>query len=88
MRFSLHGGSAEEEAAIKDFSARLGAEFVAHMGMPGEEPLLVIQCFPRQLGLVEAISQVTQWLDGGPLPDSREGLAQDPLPGLDTPPCL
>ena len=88
MRFTLHAGNAEDVAAIKDLAARLDAEFTAYKGLPEEEPLLVIQCFPRKLGLVEAINQVTQWLDGGPLTDSGGCLVQDPLPGLETPPCL
>lgn len=60
MIFSLHGGSAEEETALK----RFGAGFVVY----------------------EASEQTTQGLDGGPPPE-RVGSAQDPLPGLDTPPC-
>ena len=69
MRFSLHGGSTEEESSIKGFAERLGAEFVAYKGLPGEEPMLVVQCLPRRVGLVDGINQVTQWLDGGPLPE-------------------
>lgn len=89
MRFVLHGGSAEEWAALKDFAERLGAEFVAHEGLPGEEPLLTVQCLPRRLGLIESIEQVTRWLDGGPLHEMNTGgTMQDPLPGLETPPCL
>lgn len=64
MRFSLHGGSAEEETALKRFAERLGAGFAAH----------------------EALEQITQWMDGGPPPEMA-GSAQDPLPGLETPPC-
>ena len=86
MRFSLHGGSAEEVAALKSFAERLGADFVAYDGLPGEEPLFVVQCLPRKLGLVESIEQVTRWLDGGPIEGGAPG-AQNPLPGLDTPPC-
>lgn len=86
MRFSLHGGSAEEEEALKRFAERLGAGFAAYAGMPGEEPLLVIQCLPRKLGMMEALEQVTQWMDGSP-PSEREVAVQDPLPGLETPPC-
>lgn len=87
MRFSLHGGSAGEAAAIKGFAERLGAGFMKYEGMPGEEPLLVVQCFPRELGLVEGIQQVTQWPDWGPLPEQTRGPVQDPLPCLETPPC-
>ena len=36
MRFSLHGGSAEEEASLKGFAERLGAEFAAYTGLPEE----------------------------------------------------
>ena len=87
MRFSLHGGSPEEEAALKGFAERLGAGFSAYKGMPGEEPMLVVQCLPRNIGLFEGIEQVTRWLDGGPLHESPGGLVQYPLPGLETPPC-
>ena len=69
MRFSLHGGSPEEEASIKGFAESLEAEFMKYEGMPGEEPLLVVQCFPRKIGLIDGINQVTQWLNGGPLPE-------------------
>lgn len=88
MKFSLHGGSAEEEMALKGFAERLGAGFVRYEGMPEEEPMLVVQCLPRRMGLIDAINQVTQWLDGGPLSRGETGGAvQDPLPGLETPPC-
>lgn len=86
MRFSLHGGSAEEVAALRGFAERLGASFAAYDGLPGEEPLLVAQCFPRKLGLMESIEQVTRWLDGA-LSSKRTPGAQNPLPGLGTPPC-
>lgn len=86
MRFSLHGGSAEEEEALKRFAERLGARFVAYKALYGEEPLLVIQCLPRKLGLLDALEQVTRWLDEGP-PSERAVGAQDYLPGLETPPC-
>lgn len=88
MRFSLHGGSPEEGASLKGFAERLGAEFVAYKGLPEEEPMLVVQCLPRRIGLVDGINQVTQWLDGAPLSRGETGGAvQDPLPGLETPPC-
>ena len=86
MRFSLHGGSAEEVAALGGFAKRLGAGFVTYKGTPGEEPLLVVECFPRKLGLVESIEQVTRWLDECPSLTGGAGV-QNPLPGLDTPPC-
>ena len=86
MRFSLHGGSAEEVATLKELARRLGARFEAYKGLPGEEPLLVAQCFPRGTNLMEVIEQVTRWLDRDPLPGKRGG-EQDPLPGLETPPC-
>lgn len=86
MRFSLHGGSAEEVAALKSFAERLGAGFVTYGGSPGEEPLLVVQCFPRKLDLIGSIEQVTRWLDRAPSPDGDPGV-QNPLPGLETPPC-
>lgn len=86
MRFSLHGGSAEEVTALKGFAERLGAGFVAYDGLPGWEPVLTVQCFPRQLGgLVESIEQVTRRLDEAPLEEGPG--VQDPLPGLETPPC-
>lgn len=87
MRFSLHGGSAEERAALKRFAERLGARFVTYEALEGEEPLLAVECFPRRVGLLEALEQITQWLDRGPLGHGGAGGAQDPLPGLDTPPC-
>lgn len=86
MRFSLHGGSVEEAAALKKFAERLGAKFVTYKALEGEEPLLVVECFPRKLGLMESLEQVTRWLDGYP-PSKMAAGAQDPLPGLDTPPC-
>lgn len=70
MRFSLHGGSAEEEASIKGFAERLGAEFAAYTGLPEEEPLLVVQCLPRRIGLIGSINQVTHWIDGGYFPET------------------
>lgn len=86
MRFLLHGGSAGEVAALRGFAERLGAGFTAYEGLPGEEPLLVVQCLPRKIGLMESIEQVTRRLDEGPLPE-RAADMQDPLPGLETPPC-
>lgn len=86
MRFTLHGGSSEEVEALREFAERLGAGFVTYAGMPGEEPLLVVQCLPRKIGMMGALGQVTQWMDGGPLPERAAGM-QDPLPGLETPPC-
>ena len=86
MRFSLHGGSAEEVAALKGFAERLGAGFVAYNGLPGEEPLLTIQCLPRRLGLVKSIEQITRVLDRAPVEEEAPDM-QGPLPGLDTPPC-
>lgn len=86
MRLSLHGGSAEEVAALKGFAERLGAGFVVYDGLPGEEPLLVAQCFPRRFGLMEFIEQATQWLDGALFKERAPGV-QNPLPGLETPPC-
>lgn len=86
MRFSLHGGSAEEVAALKSFAERFGADFVAYDGLPGEEPLLTVQCLPRKLGLMGSTEQVTQWLDNAPFVGEAPGM-QNPLPGLETPPC-
>ena len=86
MRFALHGGSAEEVGALKRFAERLGAGFVAYAGMPGKEPLLVVRCLPRSTGMLEALEQVTRWLDGGPLATTGAGV-QNPLPGLEPPPC-
>lgn len=87
MRFSLHGGSAEEEAALKSLAERLGAKFVAYKALEGEEPLLVMECFPRRTGLLEALEEITQWLDGGPLVHGGAVGVQDPIPGLEIPPC-
>jgi hypothetical protein len=84
MRFSLHGGSVEEEAVLGEFAERLGARFATYKALDGEEPLLVVECFPRRIGLLE---QITRWLDESPPGHGVAGGAQDPLPGLDTPPC-
>lgn len=86
MRFTLHGGSAEELEALRGFAHRLGAGFSEYKALEGEEPLLVVECFPRKIGLMEALEQVTRWMDGGPLPE-RAAAVQNPLPGLETPPC-
>ena len=87
MRFSLHGGSVEEEAVLRKFAERLDARFVTYKALDGEEPLLVMECFPRRIGLLEALEQIIQWLDEDPLgPGVGDGV-QDPLPGLETPPC-
>ena len=66
---------------------RLGADFVTYAEMPGEEPLLVVRCLPRKVGMGEAFGQVTQGPDEGPLVHGVAGGVQDPLPGLETPPC-
>lgn len=87
MRLSLHGGSVEEEAVLRELAERLGARFATYKALDGEEPLLVMECFPRRIGLLEALEQTTQWLNGGPLGHGGAGGAQDPLPGLETPPC-
>ena len=86
MRFTLHGGSDEEVEALSGFAGRLGAGFAAYEALGGEEPLLVVQCLPRRIGLMEALEQVTRWMDGGLLPERAAGV-QNPLPGLGTPPC-
>lgn len=59
---------------------------MAYEALDGEEPLLVVQCFPRSVGLLEALEQITQWLDGAPEHDEGGGV-QNTLPGLETPPC-
>lgn len=64
MIFSLHGGSAEEGAALKRLAERLRAGSAVY----------------------EALEQMTQWLDRDP-PSKMAAGAQDPLPGLETPPC-
>ena len=87
MRFSLHGGSAKEEATLKSLAERLGAKFVTYKALGEEEPLLVVECFPRRTGLLEALEEIAHWLDGGPLRARGAGGVQDPLPGLETPPC-
>lgn len=87
MRFSLHGGSAEEEATLRRLAESFGAKFVTYKALDGEEPLLVVECFPRRAGLLGALEQITRWLDGGPLGHGVVGGAQNPLPGLETPPC-
>lgn len=86
MRFTLHGGSDEEVKALRGFAERLGADFSAYEALEGEEPLLVAQCLPRRIGLMEVLEQVTRWMDGGPLPERPAGV-QSPLPGLEAPPC-
>lgn len=86
MRFTLHGGSIEEETTLRRFAERLGAGFARYEALKGEEPLLVIQCLPRKIGLWDALEQVTRFVDGGPPPEGAAGV-QDPLPDLETPPC-
>lgn len=87
MRFTLYGGSIEEETAIRRFAKRLGAGFARYEALKeGEEPLLAVQCLPRKTGLLEALEQVTRWMDRG-TPPERAMDAQSPLPGLGTPPC-
>lgn len=86
MRFTLHGGSDEEVEALREFAEQLGVSVSAYAGMPGEEPLLVVQCFPRQVGLMEVLGRITRWLDGGP-PTTKGAGVQEPLPGVETPPC-
>ena len=86
MRFTLHGGSDEEVEALRGFAEQLGASFTAYEALEGEEPLLVVQCLPRQTGLMEVLEQVTLGLDGGPA-TSRGAGVQEPLPGVETPPC-
>lgn len=84
MRFSLHGGSVGERATLKRLAERLGARFVTYEALEGEDPLLVVECFPRGTGLLEAL---TRWLDGSPPVRGVAGGTQNPLPGLETPPC-
>lgn len=86
MRFTLHGGSDEEVEALKGFAEQLGASFTAYEALEGEEPLLVVQCLPRQTGLMEVLEQVTRGLDRGPT-TSRGAGVQEPLPGVEAPPC-
>lgn len=86
VRFSPHGGSVEGPA-LKKFTGMLGARFVVYRALEEEEeeePLLVVECSPRSIGLLE---DMTQWLDGSPPVQGETGDAQDPLPGLETPPC-
>ena len=86
MRFTLYGGSDVEFKALREFAHRLGAGFSKYKGSEEEDPVLVVECLPRRIGLLEALGQVTQWMDGGPLPERAAGV-QNPLPGLETPPC-
>lgn len=65
------------------FAERLGARFAAYKALEGEELEL---CPPGSISL-EALEQTTQGLDGGPPGHGTAGGAQDPLPGLETPPC-
>lgn len=86
MRFIMHGGSNEEVEALRGFAERLEAGFAAYEALEGEEPLLVVQCFPRRAGLMGVLGQITQWLNGGPPTPKGAGM-QEPLPDLETPPC-
>jgi len=86
LRFVLYGGSNEEFKALREFAHRLGAGFSKYKGSEEEEPVLMVECLPRRIGLLEALEQVTGWMDGGPLPERAWGV-QNPLPGLETPPC-
>ena len=83
MRFVLCGGSPEEEAVLKKLAGTLGVEFAT---AEGEEPVLRIEFLPRETNPLEARQRSTQWLDEAPPPGRAEGV-QNPLPGLDTPPC-
>lgn len=86
MRFTLHGGSDEEVEALRGFAKQLGASFTAYEALEGEEPLLVVQCLPRQVGLMGVLGQITRWLDGGP-PTPKGAGVQEHLPGVEAPPC-
>lgn len=86
MRFTLYGGSDEEVLALRGFARRLGAGFAKYKGSEDEEPVLAVECLPRRIGLLEALEQVTRWMDGGPHPERAAGV-QNPLSGLETPPC-
>ena len=86
MRFSLHGGSVEEETVLRRLAEKLGAEFVECDAPKEEGPLFVVQCLPQRIGMLGLAGHGPQRLDEAPPPERAGGL-QDPLPGLDTPPC-
>lgn len=71
MRFSLHGESVEE-TALGRLAERSGTGFAGHEVPKERKPL--------------SVEHDTRRLDEGPLPERGVGL-QDPLPGLETPPC-
>ena len=58
----------------------------AVVALKGEEPLPAEQCLPQRLDLPKSLGQVTWRVDGDPPTEWVVGV-QDPLPGLETPPC-
>ena len=57
--------------------------FSSHGGSIEEETL---RGFGARFTVYEALELATRWMDEGPPPEGV-GSAQDPLPGLETPPC-
>ena len=72
----MHG----ELGTLRRFADVPGAWFISYEALDGG-------CPPRGIGLLGALEQITQWFDGDPLEYGVADGAQDPLPGLDTPPC-
>ena len=86
MRFSLHGESIEEEAALRRLAERVGAEFEEYGALKEEKPLHHEQWLPQRIGRLGFAEHDTRRLDEGPPSETVVG-TQDPLPGLETPPC-
>ena len=87
MKFSLHGGSAKEKAILERLAEKLEAKFVTYKALDGEEPLLVVECFPMRVDLPRVAAQVTQLLAEIPPEHEMGDGVQVPLPGMETPPC-
>ena len=60
--------------------------FTPHSWTVEEEPPRVAQCLPRQIGSTGPVDRATRPLDDDP-PGGGAGGVQDPLPGLEAPPC-
>lgn len=87
MRFVLYGGLPEERAMLKKFAEILGVEFVEAQG--GKEALLVVEFPTRRTNPLKTLWQRIRPHNKVPPMEGAEGAegAQNPLPGLETPPC-
>lgn len=69
MKFVLHGGTQVEADTIKRFAHMIGACFVQYAST--DEPLLVAECYVRDIGIVEAAEQVIRWINDGEFNGNR-----------------